>query len=156
MTKRFSMYCFYDKDGIVGEYVFYYLKALKEVSEFLYVIVNGCINENDRTKLLTIANRVDIRENYGYDAYAYKHALNECKNILPEYDELILSNNSFYGPLYPLTNMFECMENRDKRSSNDSNIDFWGITIHLRSDSILSHKQKLPYINEHIQSYFVS
>ena len=155
MTKRFSMYCFYDKDGIVGEYVFYYLKALKEVSEFLYVIVNGCINENDRTKLLTIANRVDIRENYGYDAYAYKHALNECKNILPEYDELILSNNSFYGPLYPLTNMFECMENRDKRSSNASNIDFWGITIHLRSDSILSHKQKLPYINEHIQSYFV-
>ena len=104
------MYCFYDKDGIVGEYVFYYLKALKEVSEFLYVIVNGCINENDRTKLLTIANRVDIRENYGYDAYAYKHALNECKNILPEYDELILSNNSFYGPLYPLTNMFECMD----------------------------------------------
>ena len=41
MTKRFSMYCFYDKNGIVGEYVFYYLKALKEVSEFIYVVVNG-------------------------------------------------------------------------------------------------------------------
>ena len=66
------MYCFYDKNGIVGEYVFYYLKALKEVSEFIYVVVNGCINENDRAKLLTIANRVDIRENYGFDAYAYK------------------------------------------------------------------------------------
>ena len=66
MTKRFSMYCFYDKAGIVGEYVFYYLKALKEVSEFLYVIVNGCINENDRTKLLTIANRVSVPIKCGY------------------------------------------------------------------------------------------
>ncbi len=155
MTKRISMYCFYDKNGIVGEYVFYYLKALKEVSEFLYVIVNGCINENDHAKLLAIANRVDIRENYGYDAYAYKHALNECNNILPEYDELIFSNNSFYGPLYPLINMFKCMETKGTSSSNASNIDFWGVTIHPRIDFKINDKQRLPYINEHIQSYFV-
>ena len=155
MTKRFSMYCFYDKNGIVGEYVFYYLKALKEVSEFLYVIVNGCINENDHAKLLAIANRVDIRENYGYDAYAYKHALNECKNLLSEYDELILSNNSFYGPVYPLANVFKHMEKKNQPSANTSNIDFWGITLHPRINARINDKQKLPYINEHIQSYFL-
>ena len=145
------MYCFYDKNGIVGEYVFYYLKALKEVSEFIYVVVNGCINENDRAKLLTIANRVDIRENYGFDAYAYKHALNECKNLLSEYDELILSNNSFYGPVYPLENVFKHMENKNK----STNIDFWGITIHRRLNARINNKQKFDYVNEHIQSYFL-
>ena len=155
MTKRFSMYCFYDKNGIVGEYVFYYLKALKEVSEFLYVIVNGYVNENDHAKLLAIANRVDIRENYGYDAYAYKHALNECENLLSEYDELILSNNSFYGPVYPLENVFKHMERKNQPSANTSNIDFWGITLHPRINARINDKQKLPYINEHIQSYFL-
>lgn len=153
--KRFSVYCFYDKDSIAGQYVFYYLNALKEISDYLFVVINGDIDETYKTGLQSIADRVDIRENYGFDAYAYKYALNECKNILSEYDELIFSNNSFYGPVYPLTDVFEHMESKNLPSANTSNIDFWGITLHPRINARINEKQKLPYINEHIQSYFL-
>ena len=149
--KRFSVYCFYDKDGIVGQYVFYYLNALKEISDYLFVVINGHIDESYKTKLQSLANRVAVRENYGFDAYAFKFALNECKDILSEYDELILSNNSFYGPVYPLENVFKHMENKSKHT----NIDFWGITIHRRLNARINNKQKFDYVNEHIQSYFL-
>ena len=79
--KRFSVYCFYDKDGIVGQYVFYYLNALKEISDYLFVVINGHIDESYKTKLQSLANRVAVRENYGFDAYTFKIALNECAII---------------------------------------------------------------------------
>ena len=149
--KRFSIYCFYDRDGIVGEYVCHYLRALKKVSDYIYVVVNGSITAGGRQKLLSVADRVDQRENYGLDAYAYRHALQECRDQLKEYDELILSNNSFYGPVYPLEDVFSTMNTADTAASSD----FWGITIHPQLQMVINEKQKLDYVNEHVQSYFI-
>ena len=149
--KRFSIYCFYDRDGIVGEYVCHYLRALKKVSDYIYVVVNGSITAGGRQKLLSVADRVDQRENYGLDAYAYRHALQECRDQLKEYDELILSNNSFYGPVYPLEDVFSTMNTADTAASSD----FWGITIHPQLQMVINKKQKLDYVNEHVQSYFI-
>ena len=149
--KRFSIYCFYDRDGIVGEYVCHYLRALKKVSDYIYVVVNGSITAGGRQKLLSVADRVDQRENYGLDAYAYRHALQECRDQLKEYDELILSNNSFYGPVYPLEDVFSTMNTADTAASSD----FWGITVHPQLQAVINEKQKLDYVNEHVQSYFI-
>lgn len=151
--KRFAIYCFYDSKGIVGEYVFYYLDALKKVANYVYVVANCKIEEKSLKRLQLLVDRVDQRDNCGFDAYAYRHALEQCKEQLCNYDELIFSNNSFYGPFYPLEEVFEKMTAKGKNVSDKS--DFWGITIHPKQNAKINEKQHYDYINEHIQSYFV-
>ena len=153
INKRFAIYCFYDSNGIVGQYVFYYLEALKKVADYVYVVANCRIEQSCLEKLEQLVDRVDQRENYGFDAYAYRYALSQCIEQLSNYNELIFSNNSFYGPVYPLEEIFEKMSFRDKPESNCP--DFWGITLHPKQEFKINSKQHYDYINEHIQSYFV-
>lgn len=165
VAKRFAIYCFYDLKGVVGEYVYYYLEALKKVTDYIYVVSNCKIRENDLLRLEQIVDRVDFRTNYGYDAYAYKYALDRCQNELASYDELILSNNSFYGPVYSLDAVFTKMSPHSSESevitdnllcsNKDSKYDFWGITIHPRIEAKINEKQHYSYVNEHVQSYFI-
>ena len=149
--KRFAVYCFYDSKGIAGEYVFYYLEALKKVVDYVYVVANCRIEEKSLERLLQLADRVDQRDNYGFDAYAYRHALSQCGELLCDYDELVFSNNSFYGPVYPLEELFDKMSG----SGKSGGADFWGITVHPKQKFRINEKQHYDYINEHIQSYFV-
>ena len=149
--KRFAIYCFYDQDKIVGEYVYYYLNQLKSAVDYLYVVINGSVLEEYKLRLEKIADRVDERENYGFDAYAYKHALTSVKDDLKNYDELIFSNNSFYGLFTPLDEIFETMYKKSKEHP----FDFWGMTLHPKLEARINKKQHYDYINEHVQSYFV-
>ena len=91
--KRFAVYCFYDSEGIAGEYVFYYLEALRKVADYVYVVANCRVEEKSLERLQKVADRVDQRDNCGFDAYAYRHALSQCGELLCDYDELVFSNN---------------------------------------------------------------
>ena len=149
--KRFAVYCFYDSKGIAGEYVFYYLEALKKVVDYIYVVANCQIEEKSLERLQQLADRVDQRDNCGFDAYAYRQALSRSGELLCDYDELVFSNNSFYGPVYPLEELFDKMSG----SGKSGGADFWGITVHPKQKFRINEKQHYDYINEHIQSYFV-
>ena len=151
--KRFAVYCFYDSKGIAGEYVFYYLEALKKVVDYIYVVANCQIEEKSLERLQQLADRVDQRDNCGFDAYAYRQALSRSGELLCDYDELVFSNNSFYGPVYPLEELFDKMSGSGK--SGNGGADFWGITVHPKQKFRINEKQHYDYINEHIQSYFV-
>ena len=78
---------------------------------------------------------------------AWKHGILDKKDELKDYDELILFNDSFYGPFYPFQDIFDEMAKR-------SNADFWGLTIHGKTEATTA---VFPdgYIREHIQSYFL-
>ena len=119
--KRFAVYCFYDSKGIAGEYVFYYLEALKKVVDYIYVVANCQIEEKSLERLQQLADRVDQRDNCGFDAYAYRQALSRSGELLCDYDELVFSNNSFYGPVYPLEELFDKMSG----SGKSGGADFW-------------------------------
>ncbi len=136
MQKRCFICTFWEKRGIVRDYFSYYIKALAEISEKVIVVVNGEITDEGRKTLLNIKNtEVLQRENHGLDFGAYKAGIEYIGyDNLDEYDELILTNCTCYGPVYPLTDMFDKMENTD--------CDFWGITKNVEH-------------NSHIQSYFI-
>ncbi|WP_457743350.1 rhamnan synthesis F family protein [Sulfurimonas sp.] len=100
-------------------------------AKLVFVTVSD-ISIKDRKRLEGFGIEVIKRKNIGYDFYSYKVGLQYLDLSL--YDELIICNDSSFGPLIPMINIFEQMNNQE--------CDFWGIT-----DSNL--------IAYHLQSYFL-
>ena len=149
MNNRLAVYCFYDRDGIVDDYVLYFLKELRRTASRICCVVNGKLCESGRKALEGSADEVLCRENEGLDAGAFAFFVNSHSEEIRKYDELIFCNNSFFGPLYPLENVFCEMDGRKRKN------DFWGMTIHPRYECVIHKSQKLGYVNEHVQSYFM-
>ncbi len=142
--KRLGIYFFYDKDGIVDRYVPYFLSRLKPFCEELCIVVNGKLTPDGRNILEKCGNKLIVRENSGFDSGAYKEAIESYGyEKIKEYDELLLCNFTFFGPVYPLDEMFSEMSKRQ--------CDMWGITRHPKAGYKLAGQDVLP----HIQSYFL-
>lgn len=149
-AKRLIAYFIYDKQGIVDDYIIYMLRALKENSSEIAVVVNGKLTPESRTKLTDITPTVIVRENKGLDVWAYKTVLDYYGwDNLVTYDEVIMMNFTIMGPVYPLQEMFESMSARD--------IDFWGITMyHKYEKGDPFGTIECGYIPDHIQSHFIA
>ncbi len=127
-----------------GEYLKYYLQELKKFCEKVIVVVNESLTSETYEKL---KNYDIIYEKCPKnDFYSWKSVINKIGyDLLSDYDELILTNDSCYGPFYPLYDVFNKMENED--------CDFWGITKYPeRRKRILFFRKT---ISEHLQSYFL-
>lgn len=145
---RLAIYFFYDADGIVDRYVPYMLNDLKKNCSDILVVCNGKLTSEGRKTFLSITPHLLVRENKGFDVWAYKTALEYYGwKKLSEYDEVVLMNFTLFGPLYPLSEMFEEMNQRD--------IDFWGVTKHHGFPFDPFGTIPCGYIPEHIQSSFI-
>ena len=148
MTNRFCICVFWEKDGIVRDYVEYYLKGLQEIANKVLIVVNGEINAEGKKKLQALGVDIMQRPNLGLDFGGWKEAIFKIGyNELSKYDELILTNTTCYGPIYPLSEMFGEMKSR--------NCDFWGITKHPEVNRYMLPGDPNSKILEHVQSYFV-
>ncbi len=132
--------------GNIDPYVFYLAKKIKEVVETLAITINGVPAKSDVDELEKYSDMVFIRDNVGFDCGAYKDTLETYIGWekIVDYEELLLLNDSCFGPIYPLSDVFETM---DKRK-----LDFWGITEQTPIRSGRYSKEVLPY---HIQTYFL-
>ncbi|MCM1261846.1 MAG: hypothetical protein NC313_03920 [Butyrivibrio sp.] len=142
--KRLGIFVFYDREGIADDYIFYLLDGIKPVVDKLVIVVNGNIDNVYLERLYKYTDTIISRENLGFDAGAYKDAL--CKYIgwdnVCKFDELLLVNDTFYGPLYPFEDCFNKMEKMD--------VDYWGMTKSPKG------VQEDGYAYDaHIQSYFL-
>ena len=147
-VKRYAVYVFYDKNGIVDEYNDVFLKGLKKVATHLLVICNGEMCEEGRKRLEAIADEVICRKNEGYDVTAYKEGiLRPGFSKLCQYDEVIICNDTMYGPLYPFEEMFDSMKERD--------LDFWGITNFHEVPFDPFGTVEYGYLPKHVQSFFM-
>ena len=125
--KRIAIYFFEDQSGVVDDYVYYYLQNLQLVADKILVVVNGGIEEQYLSKLAALDLDTIFTEKFTDKFDFYRFGISNCKD-LSSYDELILSDNSFFGPFFPLDKIFNDMENRNNREDSDvSRFDFWGI-----------------------------
>ena len=139
--KRLALFSFYDKSGLAGSFVYYYLKRLGEISD-VAVIVNGSLKPESKSQLESQGYRVFCRENWGFDFGAWKEfLLSKDEEFYSQYDELILCNCSCYGPVYPFQQLFGKMDRRE--------CDFWGL---YRHPGLKDRKHNIP---PHLQSYFL-
>lgn len=147
-AKRFAIYVFFDKDGVVDNYNIYFLKELKKSIDKLLIICNGEIEEGGLAAFNELADEVLVRPNKGYDITSYKIGIEKYGyDYLNQFDEVLITNSTFYGPLYPFSEMFSEMDKRD--------VDFWGITKFHEVPFDPFGTIKYGYIPTHIQSYWM-
>ena len=141
--KRIGIYLTYDKQGVIDRYIGYMLNALKDCTEYMIVVCNEEKVVKGQEILERYADEVFYRENIGFDAGGFRDAL--CNYVgwdkVLQYDELVLVNDSMFGPFRPMKEIFAEMEGRA--------VDFWGLAMHGEGANHF-----VGYIKEHIQSYF--
>lgn len=140
-VKRLLVYFFWDEDGVVDDYVIHSLKALGEYCSRIVVVVNGRVNASGYRKLRAASHHLIKRENVGLDAWAYKTAFEHVGyDKLMEFDEVLVTNFTLFGPVFPLADTFSKMD--------ATPCDFWGLA---------GFNEKKPGQNDvqHLQSYFV-
>lgn len=119
--KRILIYLTYDKQNIVDDYIGYFLGSMRSMVDNMIVVCNMPRIERGLHNLTDYADQIFYRENVGLDCGGFKDAL--CRFIgwekLKEYDEVILANDSFYGPFEDIRPIFLEMESRQ--------LDFWGL-----------------------------
>ena len=144
--RRAVVFAHYDKDNLIDDYVVYYVSALKKAG--CDVVFVSC-KELAQTELEKLNGLVihTITENHDeYDFGSYKRGFLYLEPKLSEYDELIFANDSCYGPLYPISEVFAEMEKK--------NCDFWGIT--KNNYAYQAFVKQIFFKVPHMQSYFIS
>lgn len=119
--KRLLIYLTYDRQNIIDDYIGYFLRSMRPIADSIVVVCNMSRIEKGFYNLLLYADSIHYRENKGLDCGGFKDAL--CDFIgweqIKEYDEVILANDSFYGPFDSINKIFSEMESRS--------VDFWGL-----------------------------
>ncbi|MET0592097.1 MAG: rhamnan synthesis F family protein [Polyangiaceae bacterium] len=130
--RRIALFAHYDAQAQVKPYILYYLQRLREVCDDVIFISNSPLSEHEIAKTRPICSRVHLRDNVGYDFGMWRDGLKlvDCA----EWDEVVLTNSSVFGPIHPLDDVF--------RRMSEVRCDFWGMT-----DS--------TEISWHLQSYFL-
>jgi rhamnosyltransferase len=145
--RRVIIYMFYDEAGMVDDYVVYKLDALRRSAELILVVSNSALTPESRQRLEQVADTVWVRENTGYDVWAYKEALEVLgPQRLAEFDELVLTNYTFFGPVYPFEETFERMDAQE--------LDFWGLTEHKGERGLYNGAELV--LPRHIQSHWIA
>lgn len=145
--RRACVYTFYDADGVVDGYVLFFLKALRPWVEKLLVVSNGPVRPEGISALEEIGCEVLIRENRGFDAWGVKTGIEHLGfDFLAQLDELIVANNTLFGPVRDLRELFSSMACQK--------VDFWGIVSHPgMPDMDPFGCNPYGYIPAHVQSF---
>lgn len=146
---RLVIYFFYDADGIVDRYIPYMLEDINKNCSELFVVCNGNLTPEGRATFKKLTPHLLVRENKGFDVWAYKAALEYYGwEKLEQFDEVIMMNHTIMGPVYPFSEMFAEMDKRD--------LDFWRITKYPKVGVDPFGTISYGYIPEHIQSHFIA
>lgn len=146
--RRAVFYLFYDPQGQVDDYVLHTLEYLRPHADHLFVVSNSRLGEAATARLEGVADEVWQRDNLGFDVWAYKEAMEvHGAERLASYDEIVLANCTFFGPVGTFEDLFARMDAR-------SDVDFWGITEHGDTDEH-AFDRTLP-MEGHIQSHWTA
>lgn len=143
--RRLAIVAHYDRRGVLGGYVDHFVEALRPHVERVVLVVNGSLRAEDRARAEVIFDAVSIRDNSGFDVYAYRDGFAAERERAAQVDEVLLLNTTFYAPLHDLADLFERM--------SDPGIDLWGITSHpeVRPNPITQG----PVMHRHLQTYWL-
>jgi lipopolysaccharide biosynthesis protein len=145
--RRAAFYLFWSADGRVDDYIPYCLEDLSRSVETIVFVSNGPLSDSARELIAPLVSEIVERENVGFDVGGYKEGLERFgAERLREYDEIILLNYTFFGPVFPFSEVFERSETWD--------VDFWGLTEHGEmTPHPFAAKTVMP---SHIQSHWLA
>jgi lipopolysaccharide biosynthesis protein len=145
--RRVCLFSFYDEQGIVDDYVVFFLRELGKFVERIIFYSNGPLARESEIALKGCVDEVILRPNEGYDVSAYKEGLAKIDfDVDGVYDEVLMVNHTCYGPIFPFLELFAEMDRRA--------CDFWGITAHMAmTPNPMTGTGTLPY---HLNANFIA
>lgn len=137
-TGRIAVFASFNPNGVVDEFVVYYLRELKKVVDGIIFVCDNPIFPEELKKIEPYVIYVDCHRHGEYDFGSYKIGVSYiiANNLLGSVNELILCNDSCYGPVFSFQSLFLSMLERKKK------VDFWGISRNF-------------VVKNHIQSFFL-
>ena len=139
--KRLLLYVHFNKYNDLSSHVEYQLTQMRPLFSKLVFISNSQLPDEKRASLLERGLMTDFiqRENSGFDFAAWRDGMSFIGfEELKSYDSVTLMNDTCFGPLWDLTDIYRKFE-------NDGSVDFLGMTNFRKN-------QQFP---EHIQSYYL-
>jgi len=136
MTNRVVFFAHYDPDGIIDDYVVAYVAAFYELGvQCVYFSTDSDLSATQLKKLPSEAKVVNSTRHGEYDFGSWKLCLRAFEHDngvrgLDTISELILCNDSCYGPLTSFKEMFHSMDHRE--------VDYWGVTQVMKPFTYLS------------------
>jgi rhamnosyltransferase len=127
-----ALFAHFDAEDQVKRYVTEYLARLKDVCDRIVFVSTSKLPEREVEKLRPFVELVLLKDNTGFDFGMWQHGLE--RTDLAGVDEIVLTNSSVFGPIYPLGPIFGRM--------SDDPCDFWGMTDNFE-------------LRWHLQSYFL-
>lgn len=145
---RICIFAHYDKSNIIQDYVTYYISQLKKICNTLIFVSDSDMDNKEINKITKYANKIIIGRHEEYDFGSYKRGYIYAKthSLLNHADELIFANDSCYGPLFPIEEIFNKMSIK--------NLDFWGINANDKGVEYCNN-QLISNNKRHIQSFFI-
>ena len=132
--KRLCLFAGYSHENKISEYVIYYLKKISKFCDVYYLDANY-VEENELSKLDSIVCGRWAEIHKEYDFGSWKKLISRIGwSEIYNYKTLVFANDSNYGPLYEMDEIFQYMDS--------FGLDAWGITENFG-------------ISHHLQSYFL-
>lgn len=133
--KRVAIFASFSKNGKIADYVVYYLSELKKVCDAIVFVADNPIIPSEVDKIKNLVVYAQFKRHKEYDFGSYKRGFQRAQKsgLLANAEELVLCNDSCFGPVFPFTEMFDKMA--------DDKADFWGLSNYDQ--------------HYHIQSFFV-
>ncbi|CAI3950699.1 Lipopolysaccharide biosynthesis protein (RgpF) [Commensalibacter communis] len=134
MSKKTCLFASYTRSTILPNDVKHYLKALYDCGWETHLALSGQTILSEDTEHFCKQHRITphLRPNEGLDFGAWQALMQ--KNVTRDADHILLTNDSIFGPLYPMETIFSQRLNQP--------IDVWGMVETLE-------------INWHFQSWFL-
>lgn len=130
------LFLHWDRGGRVREALFDYIGQLAASGRSVVFVTNaGKLEPTAEARLLTLCAGILVRRNIGYDFGGWRDAIETLDLPRPETEEIIIANDSVFGPVRPLEAMLLRLDYEDA--------DIWGLTESWQR-------------RYHLQSYFVA
>lgn len=130
-VKRAAIYVIYDKDGKLDRYRKYYLEKIRKFCDKIVCVIQGTLEPESRRELENLCDDFFVRENTGLLTYPWIEGINFIGwDALKDYDELLMLNDSFFGPFFELDDFFNSCEKSDA--------DFYGVMKNFEEKTITS------------------
>jgi lipopolysaccharide biosynthesis protein len=130
--RRVALIAHFDPQGMVDPYVLYYAKSLREAGYDIALCTARELTLDD--SVLKVLDAVVARQGRGYDFASWKAAMGALPGIRGA-SEILLTNDSVFGPIYPMGPVFSAM--------GGLACDFWGLV-------------ESPLGRPHLQSFFIA
>lgn len=137
--RRAAVFAHFDCHDLVAPYVIHLLEQVRTVCDTIVFVSTSRLSATEVARVSRIVQRVVLRENTGRDFGSYREGILSLRDA--GFDEILIVNDSVFGPLMPLTDVFARMAAvpADAWSATSS----WAISFHLQSYFVVFRRRVL-------------